>query len=127
MAKLTPDPATLEPLADGAPARRSVQLYRTSADPVLADPTLAEATDRLTRALAELPALATRAAERPPVREEGPGGRLAPDEIRPNGTELRPRLPPRGAARTGPSGRRCRHRGCLRRGWRRAVPAPETA
>ncbi|MET7905478.1 hypothetical protein [Streptomyces sp. NPDC005336] len=106
MAKLTPDPATLEPLAEGAPARRGVQLHQMSADPIVAGLTLAEATSRLTRALADLPARARRAAERPPAREEGPGWRLALDEIRPNGTGLRPcpRLPLRGAARPGPGG-----------------------
>ncbi len=108
MRKLTPDHGELEPLTDGAPARRSVRLRQTSADPVVGGLTLTEAAERLSRALADLPGLAERAARRaPPPADEGPRWRLALDEIEPNGTELRPRLAPRGAARQarpGPSG-----------------------
>ncbi|MEU8827044.1 amidohydrolase family protein [Streptomyces sp. NPDC048636] len=108
MRKLTPDPAELEPLPDGAPARRSVRLHQSAADPVVGGLTLTEAAERLSRALTDLPSHAERAARRaPPGADEGPRWRLALDEIEPNGTELRPRLAPPAAARRarpGPSG-----------------------
>ncbi|MBD0741213.1 amidohydrolase family protein [Streptomyces sp. CBMA152] len=93
-------PALMKVLAPGAslePAPGSAQvlnLHDDSTDPVVAGLTLAEATDRLTHALADLPTLPAHPAP-PPVGlvEGGVQWRLALDEIQPTGAELRPRLP----------------------------------
>ncbi|MFI1966351.1 amidohydrolase family protein [Streptomyces pathocidini] len=108
MEALTPDPGDLEFLAKQAPQDRAVQLRQASADPVVAGLTLADAADRLTAALATLPARAAR--ERDAGTALGgpigstPRWNLALDEIQSTGSELRHRLPlPHSAART-PSG-----------------------
>ncbi|MFG2146305.1 amidohydrolase family protein [Streptomyces sp. NPDC048696] len=93
--------ATLEPAPGSAQAPLVLNLHDHSADPVVAGLTLAEATDRLTRALDTLPTLPAHPAPPPPALVEGGvRWRLALDEIQPTGAELRPRLPLRTAAGT---------------------------
>ncbi|WP_254878560.1 amidohydrolase family protein [Streptomyces sp. NA04227] len=106
MERLTADPALLERLPADALGDRSLQLHHSATDPVVGDLTLTEATDQLTRALADIPLLATRMAELRLGRrvEKVPTWRLALDEITPSGSELRPRLPLPGTHGRVPSG-----------------------
>ncbi|GAA0596182.1 amidohydrolase family protein [Streptomyces crystallinus] len=88
---------TLEPVP-GMSADHVLHLHDGTADTIVAGLTLADATDRLTGALADLPALA--AAPAPALTASPDGGvrwQLALDEIEPTGAELRPRLPLVGA------------------------------
>ncbi|MDJ0346200.1 amidohydrolase family protein [Streptomyces sp. H10-C2] len=96
----------LEDPAPGVPGDHVLNLQQASADPVVAGVTLAEATSRLTKALADLPALAESAAH-PHLTARPDGGvhwQLALDEIQPTGAELRPRLASSGTSpqATGP-------------------------
>ncbi|MEV6013351.1 amidohydrolase family protein [Streptomyces sp. NPDC051976] len=105
MRKLAPG-AALEDAPAGMPAQRSLNLPDTAAEPVVAGLTLAEAVERLTAALADLPALAARASHATPLTALPDGEvrwRIALDEIQPTGAELRPRLPLLTGAHT-PSG-----------------------
>ncbi|MFI9111892.1 amidohydrolase family protein [Streptomyces venezuelae] len=107
MAELTPDPDLLEGLDEHELPDRSLNLHHPSADPVVGDLTLAEATRRLTEALANLsvPAPPVDTAPRTARGAEGaPVWRLALDEIVPTGSELRPRLPLPGRRDRVPSG-----------------------
>ncbi|MFD3525010.1 amidohydrolase family protein [Streptomyces sp. NPDC058653] len=82
---------------------RVVNLDDAAGDPLVAGLTLAEATDRLTTALADLPALAARPPQPAPLTGALAGGlrwRLALDELAPTGAELRPRLTLSAAGRT---------------------------
>lgn len=103
MRKLAGDAAPSDP-GPGAPDGRLVNLLDAKADPLVAGLTLPQATERLTAALATLPARAERGlAPFAPARpDEPPRWYLALDELQPTGAELRPRLPARSAA-TGPS------------------------
>ncbi|MET9061136.1 amidohydrolase family protein [Streptomyces antibioticus] len=95
MERLTPDTSLLEQLPAHALADRSLHLHHPSADPLVGDLTLAEATAHLTDVLAELPLLASRVEKLRMDRliDDAPVWRLALDEIAPTGSELRPRLP----------------------------------
>lgn len=99
--------AVLEDAPTGMAAHRALNLPDADAEPVVAGLSLAEAVDRLTDALSDLPALAARATHAMP-QAASPDGQvrwqLALDEIRPTGAELRPRLPLLTGARGRPSG-----------------------
>ncbi|MDI2124662.1 amidohydrolase family protein [Yinghuangia seranimata] len=88
--------ADIEDAGPGVPADRALNLHDEAGDPLVAGLTLAEATDRLTRALQDLPrpsARRARRARRAGTSESNGDWRLALDEIQPTGAELRPRLP----------------------------------
>ncbi|MFD9560682.1 amidohydrolase family protein [Streptomyces sp. NPDC059994] len=83
----------------GMSADHVLHLHDGTADTIVAGLTIGDATDRLTDALADLPALAD--APVPPITASPDGRvrwRLALDEIEPTGAELRPRLPVRSAS-----------------------------
>ncbi|MEN8652783.1 amidohydrolase family protein [Streptomyces sp. 21So2-11] len=111
MKRLAPG-APLENPAGDAPGDRVLNLSQTTADPIVAGLTLAEATARLRTALADLPDRAGREARTAGrglrARADGtPNWYLALDEIHPTGAELRPRLPLHangGTTRAAPSG-----------------------
>ncbi|MFI6693960.1 amidohydrolase family protein [Streptomyces sp. NPDC050433] len=98
----------LEEVSVTGRGKRVVNLHDEAADPLVAGLTLAEAADRLTTALADLPALAARTPQPTPLTGAAVGGvrwQLALDELAPTGAELRPRLPlsaAGGTHRTGP-------------------------
>ncbi|WP_232247200.1 amidohydrolase family protein [Kitasatospora azatica] len=82
----------LEAPGTTAPEDHRLNLHDDAADPVVAGLTLAEATTRLSTALADLPNHVPGAHVQ--ERTDGaPQWRLALDEIQPTGAELRPRLP----------------------------------
>ena len=91
--------------------QRVLNLRQASADPAVGQVSLAEATDRLQHALANLPQLAKQAEQQgSPLQRmlAAPEGEvqwgLALDELEPTGVELRPRVPlPGTTTPTGPS------------------------
>jgi hypothetical protein len=87
--------APLEDPGGAAAGDRLLNLQDATADPVVAGLTLAESTNRLTEALADLPNHPAPAAPAAVRADAAPGPRwqLALDEIHPTGAELRPRLP----------------------------------
>ncbi|MFD9334929.1 amidohydrolase family protein [Streptomyces sp. NPDC060028] len=97
--------ATLGELSSIGADERVVNLHDAVADPIVAGLSLAEATDRLATALADLPALAARA--RQSLTGAAAGSvrwQLALDELAPTGAEQRPRLPLLTAGRAHPTG-----------------------
>ncbi|MFC9589371.1 amidohydrolase family protein [Streptomyces sp. NPDC056944] len=105
MEELTSDTTRLERLTDHVLADRALNLHHPDADPAVGDLTLADATQRLTDALADIPLLASRVEKTRIARrtEPTPTWRLALDEIAPTGSELRPRLPlPHSSLPSGP-------------------------
>lgn len=97
----------LEKVSATGAGGRVVNLHDAAGDPLVAGLTLADATDRLTTALADLPALAARPPRPAPLTGALAGGvrwQLALDELAPTGAELRPRLGLSAAGRTHPTG-----------------------